>query len=182
MMPFVASVIRRLAPLTVACLAFTSATGAASALEPSLASAPAVQTLQDVEHGRVPSLVAEGATHGNFVCMAEYDESLPACELDADGAWDCWGELGSLAWNVTVCAAGFGLPAFKALRAIDAAHDAFMAARTAKKARDARALTSVALAGSAVSAAWTALAALLGDFMCLYLKDSFDAWKDCLFA
>lgn len=114
--------------------------------------------------------------------MAEYDDTLPACVQNADGTWDCFGELGGLVWNVTTCAAGFGLPVFKALKAVDAAHDAVMAARVAKKAKKANALNSTGAAGAAVSLAWTAIAALLHDIMCLYLVDAFNAWKDCLFA
>ena len=186
MTPFVASAIRSFVPVSFAFLTwvgFPSASGAVSAWEPSLASAPAAQNLQEVEYGGV-WLVEEGATQsgGHFVCMAEYDDATPACEQNADGTWDCWREVGRLMWDVTTCAAGFGLPVFKALRAVEIAHDALLASRAAKKAKQGSALAATSGAGAAVSVAWMAIAALLKDIMCLYLVDSFNAWKDCLLA
>ena len=186
MHPCVTRTIHPLTPVAfafLACMGLNPATGSASALESALAPTRAVQTLPDVEYAG--AWLAEGEATpqgGHFVCMAEYDDTLPACVQNADGTWLCLGELGGLVWELTACGAGFGLPVFKALRAVDAAHDAFMAARAAKGAKKANVLNSNGAAGAAVSLAWTAIAALLRDVMCFYLVDAFEAWKDCLLA
>ena len=124
----------------------------------------------------------EGATHrgGQFVCMAEFDDDLPACERNADGTWDCWGELGNLGWRLVTCAAGFGIPAIKAWRAADAAYDSFRAARAAKKASVAAREAGNAAAGAAVSVAFSALAAVLGDILCVDILDLINSLWDCI--
>lgn len=158
-----------------------SAVLAADPNPPLPASAPAVQTFQDVDL-RGLWLVDEGVNspRGHFVCMAEYDDALPPCVRNADGTWDCWGELGDLSWRVGLCAASVGIPAWRAWRAADKAYEAFMAARAAKKAKDATRLATEAASGAAVSVAMSALAAVLGDFLCLDIKDSLDALWDCI--
>ena len=185
MHPCVTRTIHPLVPVAfafLACIGFNPPSGSASALEPALAPTAGVQTLLDVEYAG--AWLAEGeATRqgGHFVCMRAYDDALPVCVQNADGTWDCWGELGELSFRLGTCAAGFGIPAWKAWRAADAAWSAFKAARAAKKgSKTHKALLGEAAAGGAVSVAFSALAAVMGDFLCLDIGDLLDALWDCM--
>lgn len=81
MHPCVTRTIHPLAPVAfafLACIGFNPASGSASALEPALASAPVVQTLQDVEYEGL-GLVEEGATYtvGHFApCGGNHSDTV----------------------------------------------------------------------------------------------------------
>ena len=163
---------RVIAAAVLAAVALSFGSSAALLAQDPAPLAAAILDFQDVEDGGPLSI--EGlamAREEHFVCMSEFDDSLPPCEANADGTLSCWGSVLHVSAELALCLVGFAIPMLKAVKAAEKAWDAILAAKAA-----------MAGASAAVSAAWSAIAAILKDIVCGALMPAIRELVDCIYA
>ena len=138
----------------------------------------------------VKELLVEQGVITDEGTLTEYGESVaaacaappdaPPCVLSADGTWECWSEVLTLAGHLLVCVITTAIPFMKAVKAAKKAGEALKKAIRAAKKKKKAGFADEAIRQSAISAAWSAITAVIATVFCGEVASALNDLFECL--